>query len=112
MVRTFPLVGGVSLCLVVSHHIEKVVGMLDLGIVSLLNVPSLLANTSMGGTIAALDPRGATGNGLPFVVRVVLQGDVWGVPPWRDRMDFANPMFEQMAWHWFDSCCTNPSAKY
>jgi hypothetical protein len=26
-------------------------------------------------------------------------------------MDFAKPMFEQMAWHWFDSFCTNPSAE-
>jgi hypothetical protein len=30
-----------------------------------------------GGTITALGPRGATGHDLPFVVRVVLQGDVW-----------------------------------
>jgi hypothetical protein len=30
-----------------------------------------------GVTIATLGPRGATGHGLPFVVRVVLQGDVW-----------------------------------
>jgi hypothetical protein len=37
----------------------------------------LVANASMGGTITALGPRGATGHGLPFVVRVVLQGDVW-----------------------------------
>jgi hypothetical protein len=69
--------GGVSLCLVVSHHIEKVVGVLGLGVVSLLDVPLLVANTSVGGTIAALGPRGATGHGLPLVVRVVLQGDVW-----------------------------------
>jgi hypothetical protein len=34
-----------------------------------------------------------------------------GVPPRRDRMDFANPTFEQMARHWFDSFCTNPSAE-
>jgi hypothetical protein len=34
-----------------------------------------------------------------------------GVPPRRDRMDFSNPTFEQMARHWFDSFCTNPSAK-
>jgi hypothetical protein len=74
---TFTLMRGVSLCLEVSHHIEKVVGMLGLGVVSLLNIPSLVANTSMGGTIAALGPRGATGHGLPFLVRVVLQGDVW-----------------------------------
>jgi hypothetical protein len=25
-----------------------------------------------------------------------------------DRMDFANPTFEQMAQHWFDSFCANP----
>jgi hypothetical protein len=48
-----------------------------LGVVSLLDVPLLVANTSMGGTITALGPRGATGHGLPFVVRVALQGDVW-----------------------------------
>jgi hypothetical protein len=50
---------------------------LGLGVVSSLDVPSLVANTSMGGTIAALGPRGATGHGLSFVVRVVLQGDEW-----------------------------------
>jgi hypothetical protein len=30
-----------------------------------------------GVTIAALGPRGVTGHGLPFIVRIVLQGDVW-----------------------------------
>jgi hypothetical protein len=50
---------------------------LGLGMLSLLDVPSLVANTSMGGTIAALGPRGAKGHGLPFVALVVLQGDVW-----------------------------------
>jgi hypothetical protein len=34
-----------------------------------------------------------------------------GVPPRRDRMDFANPTFEQMARHWFDSFCTNTSVE-
>jgi hypothetical protein len=34
-----------------------------------------------------------------------------GVPPMTDRMDFANPTFEQMARHWFDSFRTNPSAE-
>jgi hypothetical protein len=34
-----------------------------------------------------------------------------GVPPRRDRMDFANPTFEQMARHWFDSFCNNPSTE-
>jgi hypothetical protein len=51
--------------------------MLGFGVVSLLAVPSLVANTSMGGTITTLGPRGATGHGVPFAVRVVLQGDVW-----------------------------------
>jgi hypothetical protein len=73
----FTLERGVSLCLEVSHHIEKVVGVLGLGVMSLLDVRLLMANMSMGGTIVALGPRGATGHGLPFVVRVVLQGDVW-----------------------------------
>jgi hypothetical protein len=56
---------------------EKVVGVLGLGVVSLLDVPSLVANTSIGGMITVLGPRGAMGHGLPFVVRVILQGDVW-----------------------------------
>jgi hypothetical protein len=73
----FSLERGISLCLEVSHHIEKVVGVLGLGMVSLLDVPLLVANTSMGGTIAVLGPRGGTGHGLPFVVRVVLQWDKW-----------------------------------
>jgi hypothetical protein len=74
----FTLERGVSLCLEVSHHIDKVVSVLGFGMVSLLDVPLLVANTSMGGgTIAALGPRRATSHGLPFVVCVVLQGDVW-----------------------------------
>jgi hypothetical protein len=73
----FILERGVSLCLVERHHIEKVVGMLGLGVVSLLDIPLLVANTSMAGMIAVLGPIGATGHGLPFVVCVVLQGDVW-----------------------------------
>jgi hypothetical protein len=44
----------------------------------------------------------------PFLgMRSPLRGHV-GVPPRSDRMDFANPTFEQMARHWFDSFCTNP----
>jgi hypothetical protein len=70
----FTLMRRVSLCLEVSHHIEKVVGVLGLGVVSLLDVPLLVANMSMGGTIAALGPREGAGHGLPFVVHVVLQG--------------------------------------
>jgi hypothetical protein len=98
------------LCLEVSLPIEKVVGVLGLGIVSLLDVSLLVVNTGMGGTIVVLGPRGATGHGLPFVVRVVLQGDMW-CSTRSGRMDFANPTFEQMARHWFDSFCTNPSAE-
>jgi hypothetical protein len=28
------------------------------------------------------------------------------------RMNFANPTFEQMARHWFDSFCANPSVEW
>jgi hypothetical protein len=45
----FTLERGMSLCLEVRHHIEKVVSVLGLGVVSLLDVPLLVANTSMGG---------------------------------------------------------------
>jgi hypothetical protein len=54
-----------------------VVGVLGSKVVSLLDVPSLVANTSMGEIITVLGPRGDTGHGLHFVVRVVLQGDIW-----------------------------------
>jgi hypothetical protein len=73
----FTLERGMSLCLKVSHHREMVIGVLCSGVVSLLDVPSLVANTSTWGTIVVLGPRGATGHGLPFVVRVVLQRDMW-----------------------------------
>jgi hypothetical protein len=73
----FTLERGVSLCLEERHHIKKVVGVLGLSLVRLLDVPLLVADTSMGGTIAVLGHRGATGHSLPFVVRVVLEGDVW-----------------------------------
>jgi hypothetical protein len=45
----FIVVGGVSSCLEVSHHVEKVVGVLGLGMVSLLDVPSHVTNTSVDG---------------------------------------------------------------
>jgi hypothetical protein len=57
----------VNLCLEVSHRHGKVAGrsfargQYEYG----------------GGTIAALGPKGATGHGLPFAVRVVLEGDAW-----------------------------------
>jgi hypothetical protein len=45
------------MCLEVIHHIEKVVGVLGFGVVSLLDIPLLVANTSIGETIAALGPE-------------------------------------------------------
>jgi hypothetical protein len=95
----FTLVRGVNLCHVVSHHIEKVVGVLGFGVASLLDVPLLVANMSMGGMIVALGPRGATGHSLPFMVRVVLEGDVW--------------VFHlgEIGWILLTPHCTNPSAE-
>jgi hypothetical protein len=55
----FTLETGESLCLEVSHHIKKVVGVLGLVLVSLLDVRLLVANTRNGGTIASLGHRGA-----------------------------------------------------
>jgi hypothetical protein len=48
----FTLERGVSLCLELSHHIEKVVGVLGLGMVSLLDIPFL-------GNDRVLDSRGS-----------------------------------------------------
>jgi hypothetical protein len=45
----FLVKGGMSLCLKVCHYREMVVGVLGLDMVSLLDVPSLVANMSMGG---------------------------------------------------------------
>jgi hypothetical protein len=83
----------------VSHHIEKVVGVLGLGVVSLLDVPLLVANTSMEGMITVLGPRGATSHGLPFVVLVVLQRDVWVFHLGEIGWILLTPTFEQMARH-------------
>jgi hypothetical protein len=68
---------GVSLFHEVCLHREMVVGVFGLGVVSLLDAPALVANTSIGGTIAILGLRGATGHDLHLMVRVVLQGDAW-----------------------------------
>jgi hypothetical protein len=57
--------------------IEIVVVVSGFSMVNLLGIPSLMANTSMGGTIIALGLRGVTDNGLHLVVLVVLTGDVW-----------------------------------
>jgi hypothetical protein len=87
----FILVRGMSLCLKVSHHIEKVVGMLGLGVVSLLDVPLLVANTSMGGNDRSFRSQRSYGSRSPLRgARSPPRGRV-GVPPRSDRMDFANP---------------------
>jgi hypothetical protein len=101
------LVRGVSLCREVSHHIDKVVGVLGLGVVSLLDVPLLVPIKVWGNDHSFRSERSCgpwsplRGTRSPPRVRV-------GVPPRSDRMDFANPMFEKMARNWFDSFCTNP----
>jgi hypothetical protein len=61
--------------------------------------------------IAALAPRGATGHDLPFVVRVVLQGDMWVFHIGEIGWILLTPTFEQMARHWFVSFFINPSAE-
>jgi hypothetical protein len=63
---------------------EIVVGMLGLGVLSLMDVPSPMANTSMGGTIEALGLKGAMDHSRHLVVLVVLWGRV-GVPSRIDR---------------------------
>jgi hypothetical protein len=63
----------VSLGVDVSHHRVMVVGVLGLGVVSLLDVPLL----EYGGNDRSLGPIGATSHGPPFVILVVLQWDVW-----------------------------------
>jgi hypothetical protein len=78
---------GVSLCLEESHLIEKVVGMLGLGMVSLLDVPFLVANMSFR-SLRSYGPRSHLRS-----TRSSPRGRV-GVPPRRDRMDFSNPTFD------------------
>jgi hypothetical protein len=104
----FTLERGVSLCLEVSLHIEKVVGALGLGVVSLLDVPPLVTNTSMGGNNRSFRSQRSYRPRSPLRGTRSPPRERVGVPPRRDRMDFANSMFEQMVRHWFDSLCTNP----
>jgi hypothetical protein len=77
VVRTILLRVGMNFLHGVCLLREIVVGVLGLGMVSLLDAPSLVANTSIGGMIATLCLKGATDHGLHLVVLVVLQGDVW-----------------------------------
>jgi hypothetical protein len=62
-----------------------------------------------GGTITVLgSQRSYRPRSLLRGTRSTPRGRV-GVPPMRDRMNFANPTFDKMARHWFDSFCTHPS---
>jgi hypothetical protein len=106
----FTLERGVSLCLEVSHHIEKVVGVLGLGVVSLLDIPLLVVNTSRGDDCSFRSQK-SYGPRSPLLGKRSFPRGRVGVRPRRDRMDFANSTFEQMARHWFDSFCPNPSAE-
>jgi hypothetical protein len=84
---------------------------LGLGVVCLLDVPSLVDNKSMGGNDRSFRSQRNYGPRSPLRgMRSPPRGRV-RVPPRRDKMDFANPTFEQMARHWFDSFCSNPSAE-
>jgi hypothetical protein len=85
--------------------------MLGLGVVSLLDVPLLVANTSMGGNDRNFRSKRSYGTRSPLRGTSSPPTGRVGVPPRSDRMDFANPTFEKMARHWFDSFCTNPIAK-
>jgi hypothetical protein len=64
-----------------------------------------------GGNDRSFSSQGSYGPRSPLHgTRSPPRGRV-GVPPRRDRMDFANPTFEQMVRHWFDSFCTNLSVE-
>jgi hypothetical protein len=67
-----------------------------LGVVSLLDVPSLVANMSMGNDRSFMSQRSYGPQSPLRGTHSPPRGRV-GVPPRRDRMDFSNPMFEQMA---------------
>jgi hypothetical protein len=115
----FVLVRSLGLSQVV---VVLVVGLESQQVVSLLGVLPLVLNTGMGGVIA-LRWRGGTIHGSPFVVLVLLQAErvgflrvvteVVGGGSFgrKDGLVCANPTFKQMAWHWFYSFGTNPSAE-
>jgi hypothetical protein len=83
---------------------------LGLGVVSLLDVPFARGQYEYGGNDRSFRSERSYGPRSPLRgTRSPPRGRV-GVTPRRDRMDFANPTFEQMVRHWFASFCTNPSA--
>jgi hypothetical protein len=71
-------------------------GLLGL-VVVLLDVPLLVLHTGLGEMITALGSRGTTDMG---------HGKFDG-----KGLMFANPSFEQMARHWFNFLCANPSVE-
>ena len=104
------------------------VGALVLCMVSLLDALLLMVNTRQGEMVAALSLRGATDHVFPPRGARSPPMRLERIPPFRgeritplrresvDRcclmgLDLANPTFEQMARHWFDSFCANPSVE-
>jgi hypothetical protein len=73
-----------------------VVGVLGSSMVSLLDVPLLVAN---GGNNRSFRSQRSYGPRSPLHGTRSPPRRRVGVPPMSDRMDFANPTFEQMAWH-------------
>jgi hypothetical protein len=74
---------------------------LSLVVLRLLDALHLVVDTSMGG-VAVLSFRGTMDHTTLFVV-LYYSNELGMVSPWWsysfDRMVFANPTFEQMAWH-------------
>jgi hypothetical protein len=81
---------------------EILVGVLGLGMVSLLDVLSLMGNDRSFRSQRIYGPQCPPhGTCSPPRRRM-------SVPPRSNWMDLANPTFEQMAWHQLDSFYTNP----
>jgi hypothetical protein len=102
----------------VLEIVVLVVGLECQQVVSLLGVLPLVFSTGLGGVVALIW-RGGTIHGSSFVVLVLLQTEKGGYRGGvrcgtfgrKDGLVCANPTFEQMAWNWFYSFGTNPSAE-
>jgi hypothetical protein len=78
-------------------------------VVVLLDVPLVVLNTGLGEMITALGSRGTTDRVFPprgARTPSMGHGKFGG-----KGMMFANPSFEQMARHWFNFLCANPSVE-
>jgi hypothetical protein len=109
----------------VPSVVEEMVSTLSLVVLSLLDVLHLVINTS-SGEVAVLSLRGATDHGI-FLWHSYSSMETGVVFPCgyrfdrvdrmdrifdrRSRMSVANPTFEEMARHWFNTFGTNPSVK-